>query len=198
MRIGVDARPLQHETQYRGIGKSLEFFLTALKDHLSTTDELVFFVDKGLPQPKMLRNYPEARVNSLPTSRLGRKRYFRSFLPSFKPLNPPRGSVDVVLQYDAGFGVPKKVPSVVIFHDMITYLFRGQEKQRPVKGLRKQKDALARSMYWQKYLRVLKTYKYATKIIAISQSSKKDLLQFVDGVNAKDVEVINHGLNVLE
>lgn len=195
MKIGIDARPLQHETQYRGIGKSLQFLLEALKPQLGSGDSLVFYLDKGLPKPQLLEDFADAKIITMPTARLGRKRYWRSFLASFKPLNPSRKDVDVVLQYDASFGVPKNVPCVVVFHDLIPYLFRGQEKQRPVKGLRKGKDALARNLYWQKYLKVLKTYKNAAKIIAISESSKLDLLSYISGVSADNIAVIPHGAN---
>lgn len=198
MKLGIDARPLQHETQYRGIGKSLEFLLLALKEKIRPEDSISFYVDEGLPEPASLKHFPDATIVKVPTSRLGRKRYLRSVLPSFRPINPRRASVDVILQYDASFGVPKNVPSLVIFHDLIPYLFRGQEKQRPVKGLRKGKDALARNLYWKKYLRVLADYKHATKIIAISKSSKADLLKYVSGVKAENVIVLGHGLNILQ
>jgi glycosyltransferase involved in cell wall biosynthesis len=190
MKIGIDARPLQHETQYRGIGRSLEFLLGALKDYLDKTDELVFYLDGGLARPAILDYFPDSRSIILPTARLGRKRYFRSFLSSFRPINPAHGQVDVLLQYDVSFGVPRKVPSVVLFHDIIPLLFHDQEKTRRVKGLRKGKDVLARNMYWRKYLRVLGLYKYATRIIAISESSKQDFLKYMPGVKASVVSVV--------
>ena len=198
MRLGIDARPLQHETQYRGIGKALESLLLALKRELKADDNVVFYIDAGLPPPKIIKHYPHSQVVLIPTSRLGRKRYLRSVLPSFKTLHPRPSSVDVVLQYDASFGVPQNVPAVVVFHDLIPYLFRSQEKHRPVKGLTKAKDGLARNLYWWKYLRVLHTYKNARKIIAISQSSKNDLLKFVPGIVADKVVVIGHGVNQLK
>jgi len=198
MKIGIDARPLQHETQYRGIGKSLEFTLMGLKDCLGKDDSLCFYTDAGLPKPKVLEIFPQAKIVKVPTSRLGRKRFLRSVLPSFRSVNPQPGTVDVLLQCDASFGIPKKVPSVVMFLDLIPYLFRSQEKQRPVRGARKAKDALARSLYWKKYLRVLKSYKNASKIIAISQSSKNDLLKYLDGIKDSDVVVVHLASNALE
>jgi glycosyltransferase involved in cell wall biosynthesis len=198
MKIGIDARPLQHETQYRGIGKALESLLLNLGSELSKNDLVVFYLDGGLPKPKILDAFPTAKMSMVPAVRLGRKRYWRSFLPSFKPIDPASGEVDVVLQYDAGLGIPKKVPSVVVFHDLIPYLFRGQEKQRSRKGLKKAKDDLAREMYWRKYLGVLNTYQRATKIIAISQSSKNDLLKHTTGIQPADVVVIALGLIALD
>ena len=196
MRLGIDARPLQHETQFRGIGKSLEFFLIALKGELEPGDELVFYLDEGLPRPELLKIFPDSTSKAIPTARLGQRRYFRSFLSSFRPINPPKGEIDVLLQYDATFGIPRKVPSVVVFHDLIPYLFRGQEKQRSRKGLKKTKDDLAREMYWRKYLRTLDTYQYASRLIAISESSKKDLLKHIKGVKSSDITVIPHGVSL--
>ena len=194
MKIGIDARPLQHETQYRGIGKSLEYLLTALKDELAPDESVIFYLDAGLARPELLENFPGSKIRTMPTARLGRRRYFRSFMASFRPINPPRGEIDVLLQYDVTFGIPKKVPSVVVFHDLIPYLFRGQEKQRSRQGLKKAKDDLAREMYWRKYLGVLDTYQRATKIITISKSSKQDLLEHIKGVRPADIVVIPHGV----
>jgi len=98
------------------------------------------------------------------------------------------------LQYDAYLGVPTSVPSVVVFHDLIPYLFRGAEKQEPATGLRKYKNALAGYLYWKKYLRTLRQYKRATKIIAISESSKRDYLEYLGYHKPGDVTVIYHGV----
>ena len=194
MKIGVDARPLQHETKYRGIGKALQSMLIELRNILAPDDSVCFYIDDGLPKPRILKEYPDSRVIKIPTSKLGRKRYARSVLPSFRPISPRHSDIDVLLQYDASFGVPAKVPTVVAFHDLIPYLFRGQEKQRPAKGFLKAKDTLARNLYWKKYLRVWKYYGRAKKVIPISNSSKQDLLNYIPDVKEKDVEVVYLGV----
>ncbi len=198
MKIGIDARPLQGETQYRGIGKALEFLLSALVKQTTPGDEYIYYVDDGLPLPALLSRLGKHQVVKVPTSRLGRTRYIRSVLPSYKPVRPKPKDVDVFLQYDATLGVPKTVPTVTIFMDLIPYLFRGQEPRELAKGTRRVKNALARKMYWEKYLRVLKNYKNSTLIVSISESSKKDLLEFGGGVKASNVTVIPLGANQID
>ncbi len=193
MRIGIDARPLQHETQFRGIGKSLEFLLMAMKDLLKPSDRLVFYIDAGLPRPKILEHYPDSNVMVVASSNLARKRYVRSVLSSFRPIKPSPKNIDVLLQYDATFGVPQSVPTVVLFHDLIPYLFRDQEKKLPAAGMRRVKNSLAGKLYWQKYLRTWKQYKRASAILAISQSSRNDFLQHIASGRTPSVSVVHLG-----
>lgn len=195
MRIGIDARPLQHETRYRGIGKALEFFLHELPHVVSKDDSLVFYIDKELPEPELLNTLSNSRVVRVRAPKLGRKRYIRSVLKSFTPLKASRDDVDVVLQYDANLGVPTTVPTVTIFHDLIPYLFRGREKKLPAKGIRKAKNTLAGNMYWQKYLRFLKEYRKAAHIVAISESSKNDYVQHVRVSAKQPVSVVSLGVS---
>ncbi|MCW1908066.1 MAG: glycosyltransferase family 4 protein [Candidatus Saccharibacteria bacterium] len=194
MRIGIDARPLQHETRYRGIGKALEFFLAALPSVLSPDDELVFYVDKELPKPDLLNTLSKSRTILVPAPKLGRKRYIRSVLKSFTPIRPSVKDIDVLLQYDANLGVSTRVPTVTMFHDLIPYLFRGQEKKIPAKGVRKAKNSLAGNLYWQKYLRFLKQYAKATHVIAISESSKQDYQKHVRKNPKQPVTVVHLGV----
>lgn len=198
MRIGIDLRPLQGETQYRGIGKSLEFFLESLKNMHEANHSYVLYVDKTIKLPHAIRLFPEARIISVAGSPLGRMRYVRSLLPSYTPIRPSHKDIDLLLQYDASLGVPRSVPTIVIFHDLIPYLFRSQEKRLPARGVRKAKNSLAGALYWKKYLRVLKKYKYAKHIIAISEASKHDLITHVPGIDAKKVSVIPHGVRALK
>lgn len=195
MRIGIDARPLQGETQYRGIGKALEFLLTALVKQTSKKDEYIYYVDSGLPVPSLLTKLGKHRTIEVQTSRLGRKRYVRSVLPSYKPVRPSPKDVDVFLQYDTSLGVPTTVPTLTMFHDLIPLLFRAHEKRSSAKGTRRVKNALASRLYWNKYLRTLNNYKRAEIVAAISESSKTDLLKHIKGVKPAKVIVIPLGTN---
>ncbi len=195
MKLGIDARPLQGETQYRGIGKALEFFLITLATSITANDSLIFYIDGGLPKPKLLSIFHGQRIIVIPTSRLGRAKYIRSMLPSFKPIKPETEDIDVLLQYDASLGIPTTVPTVTMFHDLIPLLFRPQEKRQLSRGLRKIKNASAREMYWRKYLRTLNLYRRASRIIAISESSKSDLLHHVRGISSKDISVVHLGVS---
>lgn len=192
VRIGIDARPLQGETRFRGIGKSFEYLMKALLRYHSDTS-YVFYIDEGLPPPDLIKDFPNHAVKHIPTARLGRRRYFRSFINSYRTAAPKKTDIDVFFQYDASLGVPTSVPTVTIFHDLIPYLFRGKEKKQIASGLRKYKNKLAGTMYWNKYLRVLKRYKRSAKIIAISQASKIDYVKHLKNFPAKDIVVIHHG-----
>ncbi len=194
MKIGIDARPLQGETQFRGIGKSLGYMLEAfLASHLGN-NSYIFYVDSGLPIPELLRKFPNYKLITVNSLALGKKRFFRSVLPSFRSPRPSRRDIDVFFQYDAALGIPITVPTVTIFHDAIPLLFKGKEPKQYVSGLRKYKNALAGSLYWKKYQRVLKRYKRSRKLIAISHSSKKDFLKHIGGVATKNIAVIPLGV----
>ena len=190
MKIGIDARPLQGETQYRGIGKSLENVLRVL---LADPGEhsFVFYIDGGLTIPSLLENFPGRKLIAIPSTRLGRKRYFRSVLASYRPARVRRQDVDVFLQYDASLGVPTSVPCVTVFYDLIPLLFRDKEKKQSAAGLRKYKNSLAGNLYWKKYIRTFSQYKRAQKIIAISHVSKQDYLKHTG--SHQDVAVVHLG-----
>jgi len=192
LRIGIDARPLQGETRFRGIGKSFEYLMKAFLHHQGN-HPYVFYVDDGLPLPGLIGRFPNHKIVRIPTSNLGRRRYFRSFMNSYSTVKPSKKDVEVFFQYDATLGVPRSVPTVTIFHDLIPYLFRGQEKKQAATGVRKYKNKLAGSMYWKKYLRTLRRYKRSAKIIAISQASKNDYIKHLGDFPPKDIVVIHHG-----
>ena len=194
MRVGIDARPLQGETQFRGIGKAFDFLLQAVLKQYTRGNSFVFYIDDAQPVPELLAKFPASKFISIPATQLGRKRFFRSFIPPYKTARPASEDVDVFFQYDAYLGVPTGVPSVVVFHDLIPYLFRNAEKQEPAKGIRKYKNTLAGYLYWKKYLHTLRQYKRATKIIAISESSKQDYLKHLGYHKPEDVTVIYHGV----
>ncbi len=198
MRIGIDLRPLQGETQFRGIGKSLEFFLETISEMKNSKHSYVLYVDETLAVPPITKLFPESKIIRVKGSPLGRMRYVRSVLPSYTPIRPSHKDIDILLQYDASLGVPRNIPTFVVFHDLIPYLFRGKEKKIPAAGLRKYKNKLAGAMYWKKYLRVLNTYKNAAHIVAISEASKRDLIKYVRGVKASKISVIPHGVRALE
>ena len=195
MKIGIDARPLQGETLYRGIGKSLEKLLRAMIPLYGATNEFIFYVDRGLPVPDIARQFPAYRTIAVASPKLGKKRYFRSFMRSYKAAKPLKKDVDIFLLYDADLGVPGgSVPVVTIFHDAIPLLFRGTEPKGHATGIRKSKNALASNVYWRKYLRTLAQYKKSSAILAISESSKRDFQKYVGGIDAQDIYVVPHGV----
>jgi glycosyltransferase involved in cell wall biosynthesis len=73
-------------------------------------------------------------------------------------------------------------------------LFREQERMNRPPGVRRIKVALARRVYWRKYVRVLKSYERAHRIIALSHSSKRDFLAHVDDQRASSITVVHLGV----
>jgi glycosyltransferase involved in cell wall biosynthesis len=196
MRIGIDVRPLQAETKHRGIGKALEFFLRELALH-GSEDEFVFYVDGKLPTPDVLQKFSRPRLITYSSPTLTRKKYIRSIVTPWRALRVSHRDIDVLLQYDAALGIASNVPSVVIFHDLIPYLFHEQEKRAAItpSWRRTTKNKLAGAAYWQQYLRILKRYRHARTIIAISETSKRDYISHFPPVPTQHLTVIPHGVD---
>lgn len=193
LRFGIDARPLQGETQFRGIGIALAHLIESLEKHGSTY-RFIYYIDAKLPLPKILHGVDENRIIKTTSSALGRKKYFRSVLKSFSPIKPNSKDIDVFFQYDASLGVPGSISSVVVFHDLIPLLFRENEKHKARHGSHKVKDQVANELYWRKFKSDLRQYKNANKIIAISEASRQDFIKHVDPMKAKNVFVVHHGV----
>lgn len=189
MRLGIDLRPLQAETRFRGIGKTLEFFLKAAAPLLSK-DRVVFYVEENAEIPDIVNLFNDHTTQTIPSFPLGKTRYFRSFLPSYRCAKPSNNDVGVFLQFDAMLGIPKSVPTITIFYDLIPLLFRDKERRAPVRLMRLPKDRLAGLMYWRKYLRVINSYIKSTHIIAISESSKRDYLRQYPSVDPNYIDVV--------
>lgn len=194
MRIGIDARPLQGPTRYRGIGKALENVLDCLNGDAYHKHHFVFYLDAYYPVPAAVEQFQNSSRIFISSNRLGRLRYLRSILTTFKPARPQPRDVDVFLQYDAALGVPTSVPCVVVFHDLIPYLFRKEERAQKTSGISKYKGMLASRLYWRKYLWALGQYKRARHVIAISDASKKDFIHHLGRQPNQPIETVYHGI----
>lgn len=196
MRIGIDLRPLQAETKHRGIGKSLEFFLKEIAT-FPLKDHLVLYIDGDTEKPAVLGLFPEAQIIQFNSHSITRKKYIRSIVNPWRPIRVSPNDIDVLLQYDVALGIPKNVPTVVIFHDLIPYLFHDEEKRiARTKSLKRTlKNKLAGTAYWQQYNRFLERYKFASTIIAISESSKNDYKRHLSFPTNQRLTVIPHGVD---
>ena len=196
MRIGIDLRPLQAETKHRGIGKSLEFLMKEIA-RLQIEDDLVFYIDSRVERPEILSIFPKERVIEIRSLSLTRKKYVRSIFNPWQQIKVSSDDIDVLLQYDATMGIPSNIPTVVIFHDLIPYIFHEEEKklakEAPLK--RRLKNQLAGAAYWQQYNRFLKRYKNASTIIAISEASKNDYMHHFPRFDNQRIVTIPHGVN---
>lgn len=196
MRIGIDLRPLQAETRHRGIGKSLEFFLEAAPPHF-VRDNITFYIDGGAVRPEILSLFPNAAIKTFNSPAFTRRKYIRSIVTPWRALQVSKDDIDVLLQYDAALGIPANVPTVTIFHDLIPYLFHEHEKAllKKVSLRRSIKNRLANTAYWHQYLRIIRRYRNAATIVAISDSSKQDYESHFNQPEEQRIVTIPHGVN---
>lgn len=183
MRIGIDIRPLQTASQYRGIGRVLFNILYYGKDKLNK-HSLDFYAESNLKLPEIIKSFNNAEVIWI-NSGFRKKRFIRAIISEYKTAKP-RKDTDVFLQVEASLGMPTNVKNVVFFHDAIPIIFRKEELKSQNIGLLSFKRQAASNLYWKKYIKTLDCYKRASEIITISNHSQKDLNKFVlKGVKVK-------------
>lgn len=192
MKIGIDLRPLQKETQFRGIGVYLSHLLTSISK-LNNKHSYVFFVERSLPVPKIVNLFSSNEVIRLRPNRLARIRFVRAFVNKNRVIETTKDVVDVLFEADGELGAPKGVPSVLVFHDIIPMLFRDDKIINQTTGIRKIKRQIASVLYGKKYEWFLRQYIRASHILAISNNSLADLRKYVPESRNVPATVIYHG-----
>lgn len=195
MKIGIDIRPLQGEgTRYRGIGKSMQSFLVEFSKITSRDQSFVFYVDPIEPLPNDIMNlFSPFSTVTVPRPRFSNVKHYKVIASAYKPVRPSKTEIDVLLQYDPTLGIPSSVPSIALFHDLIPLLFQQHRSLVDENLLGKLKVTLALYIHKLKYRRMLQSYKHAAQIIAISDSSRNDLLKYVKGIDPNRVKTIHLG-----
>jgi glycosyltransferase involved in cell wall biosynthesis len=177
MRIGFDARPLQNENRYRGIGRYVHCLLEALAD-VDRDNKYVFYIEEGRPYTHIpYERFRKFEIIRLPGTRFAGTKYVRAVLPQHAKLKQPPGSVDVVFQPDPSLGVPSAVPTVTVFYDLIPLLF-AEDRPWPTSP-RALKRFLTSSLTQAKYKSFLAAYRRAAAVVAISESSKRDFISYL-------------------
>ncbi len=193
MKLGIDLRPIQGETFYRGIGKSLFYFI----QNLSTVDikgiEFIFYVNKGEKIPDDLNLPSNSSFVELSPRKLGNVPKIKVFVPKNKSIRTSKNKVDIFLQYDFTLGIPKNIPTIAVFYDLIPFLFKNEE--RKLLDSKSIKDKLGYVIFWRRYLKNLGYFKKIDKIISISNASKKDLLKLFPEIQKNKVQTIYLGIN---
>lgn len=192
MNIGIDLRPLQKETQFRGIGVYLSHLLTSISK-LNNNHSYVFFVERSLPVPKIVNLFSSSEVIKLRPNRLARIRFVRAFVTKNRVIDTTKDVVNVLFEADGELGAPKGVPSVLVFHDIIPMLFRDDDIINQTTGIRKIKRQIASALYGKKYGWFLRQYVGASHILAISKNSLADLHKYVPESRKVPATVIYHG-----
>lgn len=193
IKLGIDLRPLQGETQYRGIGKTLLYTLNALVSQNLKDIDYVFYINKGSDLPTDLTLPQNKRFITLKPRSVGNIPKLRVVVPKNRIIKPKKSDIDILLQYDFPLGVPKNVPTIAIFYDLIPYLFRKQElalnKPKDIKG------KIGGQIHWSQYIKNLKKFENARHIISISDAAKNDLVKFDKNIPKHKITTIHLGPN---
>ena len=197
MKIGVDLRPLQGNNKYRGIGRNILELITALSK-IDSKNNYIFYTFEELENPidsMVLSSEFKYKIKKFKYSNLSHKKFVGILFNEYSPVNVNGDGLDVFFQTDMQYGLPKRVKSVAIFYDMIPFYYWNKDKINRHKGLRKAKIKTADRIIRERYLSVLRRYKLADRIIAISKSSKNDLVSHFKTIKPRDVTVALLGFN---
>jgi glycosyltransferase involved in cell wall biosynthesis len=192
MRIGIDLRPLQNNNKFRGIGKYTEYLLIALSK-IQSRHSFVFYAERGDLPTDIIERFSESRMIYVASNYVSKVRYIRAFAKPYTLVKPQRKDVDVFLQTDPWGGIPKSVPTVAIFHDLIPFLFKIEEHVI-LSGLAKLKHSLSKTIADRNYGTMLASYAGAAQIIAVSESSRNDYLTYIDSMPNPEIKVILEAL----
>jgi glycosyltransferase involved in cell wall biosynthesis len=188
MRIGIDVRPLQTDHRYRGVGEYLHHLLEALAE-VGRDHEFVLYAYRnadgldGLDLTGM--SYSVRWLRPRPGHALAE----RVLDWVWSANRPRRGELDVLLQPDASYRV-RRVPVVAVAYDLIELVFADHYHPALLdvmaRGPKKALGSLARRWLYRRSLRNLCR---AARVVAISQSTRDDLIRHLSCIDPSRVSV---------
>lgn len=208
MKVGIDLRALQTGHKFRGIGEVAKHVTNRIVKLASRADDISFvFYEYDDDDPKTLLNLPKGlkfevvKLGTMPErdtakSKVGKLRRNLNELYG-EPIKESQ-RVDVFLQFDYAFGVPKNTKTVLVKHDLIPYVFWNSFFESPWVPFRNRAlRTTLRTMFANyKYMRILRrSLKNAKSIVAVSESTKTDLKSLMR-VPDKKVKVAHLGVDV--
>ncbi|MDR3191117.1 MAG: glycosyltransferase family 4 protein [Lactobacillaceae bacterium] len=205
VKIGIDLRPLQSESRFRGIGGVLIQITNQLLSHFDVAKndiEVVFYQEANdkFQQPSELLTIPAGlKVTNfiVAESRTadGAIAKSKKYLSKVDQLDTD--SLDLFIQFDFKFGVPTRTKTVLIEHDLVLPIFWQLYYPRFIAKLPLAflfNNPLISSLFKRLYtINRRKSVNAATKIVAISNTTKRDLENILH-VPANKIEVIYHGI----
>lgn len=197
MRIGVDLRPAQGHNKYRGIGRYINSMLSEIV-MLDSSNEYIFYFYKTLASPLESISIPKQfKYNTVYVDPKAQSqiKFVEVLSKENDPIKLTKGEVDVFFQPDIGFGLPNGTKTVTVFYDLIPLMFWNKEKTKRFKLKKRIKVTIAEEILRIKYKRSLNLYRKADKIMAISQSSKNDIVHKYPSIKPSDVIVAYLGVN---
>lgn len=207
MIIGIDIRALQTGHKYRGIGEVTKQVTNRLIQKIASQaeHEVVFFeYDDDDPKdlldiPSSL-NYRSVSQGIMPENNTERTKK-EKLKDAYRALygSPVYGSsgTDVFLQFDYAFGVPSDTKTILVKHDLIPLIFWEHFFESPWVPFKNYaaRTTLRTIFANHKYTRVLnRSLKNASKIIAVSNSTKNDIQRF-SSISAKKISVVPLGVD---
>ncbi len=181
MKIGIDLRPLQEYSRFRGIG-TVTYEITKGLLNNYPKEQYFFYVYKDLPNPDLPEILNKGTVIGFDKS--SKDYVVESFLAKLtKKKLTVSENIDVFLATDPLKQIPDgKFRKVVIFYDIIHLLFTQKYLQTPtgnfainiIKLLKLIRFMFARRVLTKKLGEASK----ADKILAISQTTKHDIVSY--------------------
>lgn len=209
MKLGIDIRALQTGHKFRGIGEACKQTTNHLLESLVDEKDLdiIFFeYDEEGNDPKELLSIPESTnytvrtTGASPESEIGDKKakLKRAMRDLFLNPIPEARGCDVYLQFDYGMGVPKGVKKTVLMsYDFIPNVFKNQyfvSAWEPFRA-RALRSTLRTLYHNYRFNRILqRSYKNAKRIIAISESTKRDAIKYTRA-KSKKISVVYFGID---
>lgn len=209
MKLGIDIRALQTGHKFRGIGEACKQTTNHLLESLVDEKdlEIIFFeYDEAGNDPKELLTIPEdikytvRTTGASPESELGDKqaKFKRVIRDLFLNPIPEARGCDVYLQFDYGMGIPKRVKKTVLMsYDFIPSVFKNQyfvSAWEPFRA-RALRSTLRTLYHNYRFNHIMqRSYKNAKRIIAISESTKRDAIKYTRA-KAKKISVVYFGID---
>jgi len=204
-KIGIDLRPLQSGSRFRGIGQVLIQVTNQLLKHFNEGNghfEVYFYQENNekFTNPEQLLNIPKSLkwqkviTNENRTSE-GTLSKLNKYLAKKNKIET--NFLDGFIQFDFKYGVPTDTETLLIEHDLVLPLFWNRYYDNFVAKMPASflwKNQLAAKLFKFFYVdNRRKIVNSATKIVAISETTKNDLSKLLD-VQAEKISVIYHGI----
>lgn len=185
MRIGIDIRPLQNNNRFRGVGRYLENVLRHIAP-IANDHTFIFYAESGGSLPKgTIGLFKHSETKFVAKSKIKHIKYVRALSRPYVKIRVNSRDVDVFFQGDPWLGIPKNVPTVATFYDLIPMFFKIDKESMNLSGIRKYKQIFRGNVESKYYQQILDSYKSAEAILAISNASKNDFVHYIDK-SAKD------------
>ncbi|MBI2798442.1 glycosyltransferase family 4 protein [Candidatus Saccharibacteria bacterium] len=193
MKIGIDLRPLSLGNKYRGIGMYISRLVHQLSAIDHTNDYVLFVNDKDIIEPLGLDPKFKFTTVIAPNNYMQNIKYLRAFVVKTPKLNISKSNIDVFFQTDVSFRIQAgSIPVVAVLYDLIPLLYKDKYLKPELSGFRPGSllEYYRRLRLRKLYFKNLEYYYKATKIVSISNASKRDLIKFDGRIKPTKVSTI--------